>query len=44
MFYPGNYGFIPHTLAEDGDPCDVLVAAARRCFPASSARARSAAP
>src|ERR1700744_5311815 len=26
MFYPGNYGFIPHTLAEDGDPCDVLVA------------------
>src|SRR6266404_8885941 len=25
MFYPGNYGFIPHTLAEDGDPCDVLV-------------------
>ena len=25
MFYPGNYGFIPHTLADDGDPCDVLV-------------------
>ena len=25
MFYPGNYGFIPHTLSEDGDPCDVLV-------------------
>ena len=22
MFYPGNYGFIPHTLADDGDPCD----------------------
>jgi inorganic pyrophosphatase len=20
MFYPGNYGFVPHTLAEDGDP------------------------
>jgi inorganic pyrophosphatase len=25
MFYPANYGFVPHTLAEDGDPADVLV-------------------
>ena len=25
MFYPCNYGFIPHTLADDGDPTDVLV-------------------
>lgn len=25
MIYPGNYGFIPHTLSDDGDPCDVLV-------------------
>jgi inorganic pyrophosphatase len=25
MYYPGNYGFIPQTLSEDGDPCDVLV-------------------
>ena len=25
MFYPGNYGFLPHTLSEDGDPCDILV-------------------
>lgn len=25
MHYPGNYGFIPHTLSEDGDPVDVLV-------------------
>src|SRR5476649_1852287 len=27
MFYPANYGFIPHTLSGDGDPCDVLVIA-----------------
>ncbi len=25
MFYPANYGFVPHTLADDGDPLDVLV-------------------
>jgi inorganic pyrophosphatase len=25
MYYPGNYGFIPHTLSKDGDPCDVIV-------------------
>jgi len=25
MFYPFNYGFVPSTLAEDGDPIDVLV-------------------
>ena len=25
MFYPANYGFIPHTLCGDGDPADVLV-------------------
>ena len=27
MFYPGNYGFIPHTLSLDGDPVRVLVIA-----------------
>jgi inorganic pyrophosphatase len=27
MYYPGNYGFVPHTLSEDGDPIDVLVIA-----------------
>ncbi len=25
MQYPANYGFIPHTLSDDGDPVDVLV-------------------
>lgn len=25
MYYPCNYGYIPHTLSEDGDPVDVLV-------------------
>ena len=25
MHYPGNYGYIPNTIADDGDPCDVLV-------------------
>src|SRR3546814_6004643 len=25
MYYPGNYGFIPHTLSGDGDPVDALV-------------------
>lgn len=25
MYYPANYGFIPNTLADDGDPVDVLV-------------------
>jgi inorganic pyrophosphatase len=27
MYYPANYGFIPHTLSEDGDPIDCLVIA-----------------
>ncbi len=25
MYYPCNYGFVPHTLSDDGDPVDVLV-------------------
>jgi inorganic pyrophosphatase len=33
MRYPGNYGFIPHTLSGDGDPCDVLVANTRAIAP-----------
>ncbi len=33
MRYPGNYGFIPHTLSGDGDPCDVIVANTRAIAP-----------
>jgi len=35
MRYPGNYGFIPHTLSDDGDPIDVLVANTRALTPGS---------
>jgi inorganic pyrophosphatase len=33
MRYPGNYGFVPHTLSDDGDPVDVLVASQRHIVP-----------
>ena len=33
MRYPGNYGFIPHTLSGDGDPCDVLIVNTRAIVP-----------
>lgn len=33
MTYPGNYGFVPHTLSEDGDPIDVLVCNTRPLVP-----------
>jgi inorganic pyrophosphatase len=33
MSYPGNYGFVPHTLSDDGDPIDVLVANTRELVP-----------
>lgn len=33
MRYPGNYGFVPHTLSDDGDPIDVLVASTRAITP-----------
>ena len=33
MRYPGNYGFIPHTLSDDGDPVDVLVCNNRPLIP-----------
>ena len=33
MRYPGNYGFIPHTLSDDGDPCDVIIVNTRAIIP-----------
>ena len=40
MFYPANYGFIPHTLADDGDPCDVLVVGVIPVVPGAVIRCR----
>lgn len=33
MRYPGNYGFVPNTLGDDGDPIDVLIANQRPLIP-----------
>lgn len=33
MRYPGNYGFVPHTLSDDGDPIDVLICNTRAIIP-----------
>ena len=35
MRYPGNYGFVPHTISDDGDPIDVLIANKRALIPGS---------
>ncbi|MEW5973053.1 MAG: inorganic diphosphatase [Pseudomonadota bacterium] len=40
MFYPCNYGFIPHTLSDDGDPVDVLVVTPTPLMPGSVIRCR----
>lgn len=40
MYYPSNYGYIPHTLAEDGDPVDVLAVTPFRLIPGSVVRCR----
>ncbi|MDP2228623.1 MAG: inorganic diphosphatase [Moraxellaceae bacterium] len=40
MSYPVNYGYIPHTLSEDGDPLDVLVVTPFPVQPGSVIRAR----
>jgi inorganic pyrophosphatase len=33
IYYPGDYGFVPRTLAEDGDPLDVLILVIQPTFP-----------
>lgn len=40
MVYPCEYGFVPHTLSEDGDPVDVLVVAPYSLMPGSVIRCR----
>jgi inorganic pyrophosphatase len=40
MFYPGNYGFIPHTLSADGDPCDIMVVSQTPVVPGAVIRSR----
>lgn len=41
VYYPANYGFIPQTLAEDGDPLDVLVLCQEPAVPLSIMHARA---
>jgi len=40
MFYPANYGFIPQTLGDDGDPLDVLVITPYPIAPGAVIRSR----
>ncbi|MCB1518513.1 MAG: inorganic diphosphatase [Hyphomicrobiaceae bacterium] len=40
MRYPGNYGFVPHTLCGDGDPLDVVVVNAYPIMPGGVVRCR----
>jgi len=40
MFYPANYGYIPHTLADDGDAVDVLVVTPYPVAPGAVIRCR----
>lgn len=40
MYYPGNYGFVPHTLSADGDPCDIMVVSQVPVVPGAVIRCR----
>lgn len=40
VHYPGDYGFIPQTLAEDNDPLDVIIVSNFSTYPGTLVRAR----
>ena len=40
VHYPANYGFIPQTLADDGDPLDVLILSCEPVYPLTLVTAR----
>jgi inorganic pyrophosphatase len=40
MYYPANYGFVPNTLSEDGDPCDALALSQVSVIPGAVIRCR----
>ena len=40
VFYPANYGFIPQTMADDGDPMDVLILSSEPVYPLTLITAR----
>jgi inorganic pyrophosphatase len=40
VHYPGDYGFVPRTLHEDGDPLDILVQIKEPTFPGCQITAR----
>lgn len=40
MRYPGNYGFIPHTLCGDGDPLDAIILNSRSLIPGAVVHCR----
>ena len=41
VYYPANYGFIPQTLADDGDPLDILVLGGGPVYPLTLVKARA---
>lgn len=40
VYYPGDYGFIPQTLWDDGDPLDIFIFTARPVYPMTLSRTR----